>query len=55
LSTIEHADVIVVMQAGQIVETGSHVQLIASGGMYAQLYKSAEHGIIEDGLGQSNA
>jgi subfamily B ATP-binding cassette protein MsbA len=55
LSTIEHADVIVVMQAGQIVETGSHVQLIASGGMYAQLYKSAEHGIIEDGLGQSTA
>jgi subfamily B ATP-binding cassette protein MsbA len=47
LSTIEHADVIVVMQAGRIVETGSHAQLMAAGAVYAQLYQSAEHGLID--------
>ena len=55
LSTIEHADVIVVMQAGQIVETGSHATLMAAGGAYAQLYKSAEHGLINDEAAPSPA
>ena len=55
LSTIEHADVIVVMQAGQIVETGSHAALMAAGGAYAQLYKSAEHGLIDDQTAPSPA
>ena len=55
LSTIEHADVIVVMQAGQIVETGSHAALMAAGGAYAQLYKSAEHGLINDEAAPSPA
>ena len=55
LSTIEHADVIVVMQAGQIVETGSHAALMAAGGAYAQLYKSAEHGLIDDATAPSPA
>jgi subfamily B ATP-binding cassette protein MsbA len=41
LSTIEHADLIVVMQAGSIVETGTHSQLMAQGGAYAALYKVA--------------
>lgn len=40
LSTIREADVILVMRAGQIVEQGSHKQLLQKGGFYAQLYNS---------------
>lgn len=38
LSTIRDADVIVVMDQGRIVETGSHEQLLAVGGRYYDLY-----------------
>ncbi|MFT6955079.1 MAG: subfamily B ATP-binding cassette protein MsbA [Halieaceae bacterium] len=38
LSTVERADVIVVMDQGSIVATGSHQELLAQGGLYAQLY-----------------
>ncbi|HTL57334.1 MAG TPA: ABC transporter ATP-binding protein [Candidatus Limnocylindrales bacterium] len=38
LSTIQNADVIVVMDAGRIVETGTHAELIASGGIYCKLH-----------------
>ncbi len=37
LSTVQRADRIVVMEAGQIVETGTHATLSASGGLYARL------------------
>jgi ATP-binding cassette subfamily B protein len=37
LSTVQKADRIVVMEAGQIVETGTHAQLLAAGGLYARL------------------
>ena len=39
LSTIEGADRIVVMAHGRIVEMGSHADLLAKGGAYAQLYR----------------
>jgi len=39
LSTIEHADQIAVLEAGRIVERGSHAELIARGERYAALYK----------------
>lgn len=40
LSTIEHADIIVVMEDGRIVETGTHRELLQAGGKYFQLYHS---------------
>ena len=38
LSTIKHADEIAVIADGRIVEQGDHEQLMANGGMYAELY-----------------
>ncbi len=38
LSTIRSADQILVLEAGQIVERGTHAQLLAMGGRYRQLY-----------------
>jgi subfamily B ATP-binding cassette protein MsbA len=39
LSTVEQADRIVVLDAGQVVESGTHAQLLARDGRYAQLYR----------------
>lgn len=40
LSTIQNADVILVMKDGHIIEQGSHEQLLEKNGFYAQLYNS---------------
>ena len=39
LSTVQHADRIIMMNAGRIVEIGSHTQLLAQNGAYAHLYR----------------
>lgn len=38
LSTIQHADKIIVMHKGQIRESGSHQELLAQNGLYKKLY-----------------
>jgi ATP-binding cassette, subfamily B, multidrug efflux pump len=48
LSTIRDADTILVMEAGDIVEHGSHDQLMAAGGAYARLYQSQFAGAISE-------
>ena len=40
LSTIKNADLILVMRDGDIVESGSHDELLQQGGFYAELYNS---------------
>ena len=43
LSTVEHADRIVVMEAGKIIEIGSHAKLLSANGFYAKLYRLGLH------------
>ncbi|MGH3295253.1 MAG: ABC transporter ATP-binding protein, partial [Trebonia sp.] len=38
LSTVREADQILVIESGQVAETGTHEQLLAAGGLYADLY-----------------
>lgn len=40
LSTIKNADIILVMKDGDIIEQGSHEELMAKKGFYADLYNS---------------
>jgi len=42
LSTIRAADRIFVLNDGQIVESGSHLELLANGGLYAGLHRRAD-------------
>ena len=47
ISTIQDADMIVVLNEGRIVEQGAHAQLLAAGGLYADLY---EKQLIQEAL-----
>jgi ATP-binding cassette, subfamily B, multidrug efflux pump len=48
LSTIRDADLILVMEAGQIVEQGTHSELLAAGGTYYTLYNAQFAGAAVD-------
>lgn len=49
LSTIQNADVILVMKDGHIIETGDHQSLLAQNGFYARLYESQFAGAQTEG------
>ena len=40
LSTIKNADLILVMRDGDVIESGTHEELMRRGGFYADLYNS---------------
>jgi ABC-type multidrug transport system fused ATPase/permease subunit len=40
LSTIRAADVILVVEAGRVIERGTHEELLAAGGRYSELYQT---------------
>ncbi len=40
LSTVRHADLIVVVDDGRVVEQGTHAELLAAGGLYRDLYRT---------------
>jgi ATP-binding cassette subfamily B multidrug efflux pump len=46
LSTIAKMDRLVVLEKGQIVETGSHAELLAQGGLYARLWQHQTGGFV---------
>ena len=47
LSTIRNADMILVMKDGDIIEQGTHEELLARGGFYADLYNSQFEDVVE--------
>lgn len=48
LSTILSADIILVMQEGHLVEQGTHDELLATGGLYAELYETQFKHAVEN-------
>jgi ATP-binding cassette subfamily B protein len=46
LSTVVHADEIVVLEGGSIVERGSHGALLREGGRYAELWRAQQQGFV---------
>jgi ATP-binding cassette, subfamily B, bacterial len=48
LSTVRHADQILVVEGGTVVERGTHHELVAAGGLYSELYRTQ----FDDELGK---
>ncbi|MCU1498199.1 MAG: ABC-type multidrug transport system, ATPase and permease component [Acidimicrobiales bacterium] len=53
LSTITGADVILVLDQGRLVERGRHGDLLAAGGLYADLYRTLVRGDVRGDLGSA--
>ncbi len=52
LSTVRNADLILVVDAGRIVQRGTHSELLAEGGLYAHLYRTqfVEDAVVTDAV-----
>jgi ATP-binding cassette subfamily B protein len=50
VSTVRHADQILVLEDGEVVERGTHDQLVARDGVYAELYSKQ---LLEEELAAS--
>ena len=48
LSTIQNMDRIIVLEKGQIIEEGTHKELINNSGTYAKLWEHQSGGFLED-------
>ncbi|MCG5478787.1 MAG: ABC transporter ATP-binding protein/permease [Ensifer alkalisoli] len=55
LSTLTEMDRLLILEAGRIVETGSHAELIAKRGLYADLWSRQSGGFIADDVGKEEA
>ena len=42
LSTVRHADTIVVLERGRVAEMGSHDELVARGGLYSRMIEAQD-------------
>jgi ATP-binding cassette subfamily B protein len=54
LSSLMHADEILFLEGGRIVERGSHDALMAEGGRYAQLYELQARSVAGEGAGEGS-
>ncbi|MFC6616731.1 ABC transporter ATP-binding protein [Deinococcus radiophilus] len=52
LSTVQHADQILVMDQGQIVQRGTHAELLEAGGLYGELHRTwaEQQGQVDTGV-----
>ncbi len=55
LSTVRRADVILVIDGGRIVERGTHAELLAQGGLYAELYRRQFRDPVRTGAARNGA
>jgi ATP-binding cassette, subfamily B, bacterial MsbA len=55
LSTVRHADLILVLERGQVVERGTHDGLLATRGAYYRLHAAQERSLVRDGVEAAGA
>jgi ATP-binding cassette, subfamily B, multidrug efflux pump len=55
VAAVKDADQIAVIDAGKIVERGTHAQLLAAGGLYAELYRTQHQPMLEGAVAETDA